>query len=134
VCLLVPSVLLALTLSTSQNLNLAANICTPHLIFQLHRGGRTGLTANCHDHDGGSNKNRPWGWPLLLMSSYVSSFSPTCLKYRALKHSATAVSPSSQVPSCYAVSLHTSKLAVKEAKNKQIFRDRKVNNTDGECF
>ena len=42
--LLVPGALLALTLSTSQNLDLAANVCTPHLIVELHRGGRTGLT------------------------------------------------------------------------------------------
>ena len=73
-CLLVPSVLLALTLSTSQNLDLAANICTPHLIVQLNRAGRIGLTANRHDHDDGNSKDRPRGLPLLLMSSYVLSF------------------------------------------------------------
>lgn len=75
--LLVPSVLLALSLPTSQNLDVADNIRTPHSIVQLHRGGRTGLTANRNDHDDGSNKSRPWGRPLLLMSSQVLSFSPT---------------------------------------------------------
>jgi hypothetical protein len=95
-CAFLCQVLLALILSTSQNLDLPANICTPHFIIQLHRRGRTGLTANRHNHDDGNN-NRPRGRPLLLMFSYVLSFCPTCLKYRALKHSTTALSPSSCV-------------------------------------
>ena len=82
---------LALFLSTFQNPDVVDNISAPHSVVQLHPRGRTGLAANRND----PNNNRPRGRLLLPMSSWVFSFSPTCFKYSALKHFATAFSLSS---------------------------------------